>query len=167
MASKPRPGAGGPKSDAGKARSAQNARTHGLSLPPSVDPALANDIERLARSIAGDGAPPARLAAARAVAECHIDLRRIRAARELAMLRPWGGRLPPTRDLIYASQRIAAKRPDCRVAGIVRRLQRRDEVPAPHDAAACRLKEIVRLERYERRAFSRRSAAVRILDALV
>jgi hypothetical protein len=43
----------GPKTRAGKARSAGNARRHGLSLPALRDPALAHEIVALARAIVG------------------------------------------------------------------------------------------------------------------
>lgn len=43
----------GPKTRAGKARSAGNARRHGLSLPALRDPALSHEIVALARAIVG------------------------------------------------------------------------------------------------------------------
>src|SRR5262245_5306954 len=46
----------GPKTDQGRAHSARNARRHGLSLPVLSNPALSEEVEPLARDIAGAGA---------------------------------------------------------------------------------------------------------------
>jgi hypothetical protein len=50
----------GPRTSAGKAISARNARRHGLSLPALRDPALAHEIAALARAIAGPQASARR-----------------------------------------------------------------------------------------------------------
>src|SRR5579863_9856460 len=67
----------GPRSGAGKALSARNARRHGLAVPVWSDPNLAAAAEALAREIAGER-PTARITAlARDIAEAQIDLVRI------------------------------------------------------------------------------------------
>jgi hypothetical protein len=71
----------GPKTAAGKARSARNARRHGLTLPVLGDPVLAPEAEALARKIAGEGASAARYELAARIAEAQIDVRRIRLVR--------------------------------------------------------------------------------------
>ena len=48
----------GPKSAAGKARSAQNAFRHGFNVPIWLDPALASDVEALAQWIAAKAPTP-------------------------------------------------------------------------------------------------------------
>lgn len=71
----------GPRSPAGKARSARNAHWHGLAIPARSDPALAADIESLARTIAGAEANPENMALAREIAEAQVDLIRIQQVR--------------------------------------------------------------------------------------
>ena len=68
----------GPRSHAGRAKAARNARRYGLSLPIIADAALAPEVAALARAIVGEGAGEARRAAAARIAEAQIDLTRIR-----------------------------------------------------------------------------------------
>jgi hypothetical protein len=74
----------GPKSAWGKSRAAQNARSHGLSIPVVYDRALIEVVESLARKIAGANGEGV-LEYARRIAEAQIDIKRIRLARQ-AML---------------------------------------------------------------------------------
>jgi hypothetical protein len=109
----------GPRTAAGKARAAQNARRHGLS-GAACDPARDHDVEVLARKIAGDGADDGRIVLARRIAEAQLDLMRARRARGA-----------PTVDTLSTS-------------GAIRR------------RAA--------IDRYERRAWSRRRRAIEHFD---
>src|SRR5262245_27294725 len=77
----------GPRTKAGRARAARNARRHGLSVAIACEPALAEEAEALARRIAGAGAPPGAIAKARAFAEAQIDLDRIRRVRHHVLAR--------------------------------------------------------------------------------
>src|SRR5262245_14406941 len=63
------------------ARAGQNALRHALSTPVRSDPGLSDEVEALAREIAGSGANIEIQALARQVAEAQIDLRRVRYAR--------------------------------------------------------------------------------------
>ena len=71
----------GPRTAAGKARSARNAKRHGLSLPALADPAWSAEITALARKIAGEDADAERGQLACRVAAAHIDVMRVRQAR--------------------------------------------------------------------------------------
>jgi hypothetical protein len=129
----------GPRTAAGKARAARNARRHGLNLPVLADPTVTPEIESLARTIATsvtgqavDGDTDAAAGArghrhACAVAELMIDLSRVRDAKQPV---------------------IAALHAD----------------PA---ATAGPLRELMRLDRYERRALWRRKCAIRAFIAAV
>jgi hypothetical protein len=67
----------GPLSSAGKQRSSQNARKHGLSISIRHEPGISNKIEALAVAIAGDNAKSRRLQAARDLAEAQFEYRRL------------------------------------------------------------------------------------------
>jgi hypothetical protein len=69
----------GPKTADGRA--ARNALRHALSLPVCSNPALSEEVETLAREIAGPDANAETQDLARQVAEAQIDLRRVRYAR--------------------------------------------------------------------------------------
>jgi hypothetical protein len=68
----------GPKTAGGKSRSARNALRHGLSLPVLSYPMFSEEVEALAREIAGTGASHELQELARRIAEAQIDLRRVR-----------------------------------------------------------------------------------------
>jgi hypothetical protein len=115
----------GPRTQAGRAKSRQNARRHGLATGIGSDPALRDDIEMLAGLLAGGRENIGEFA--REAAEAHLDLVRIRKIRAglYARMRFFGD--ASTEDLMKAAEQFA------------------------------------RLERYERRAFSRRKHAMRLI----
>lgn len=73
----------GPRSTAGKRRSGQNAREHGLNIPVRFDAAWAPRVQELVRALAGGD--EARLAGAHAAAEAQAHLERISAMKQLAL----------------------------------------------------------------------------------
>ena len=70
----------GAKTSHGRACSAKNAYRHGLSLPIHFDPVLSEEVETLARQIAGPGAD-AEIVLTRRIAEAQMDVGRVRYAR--------------------------------------------------------------------------------------
>ena len=76
----------GPRTRYGRARAARNALRHGLSLPVGSDPALSEQVEALAREIAGADANAEIQDSARLIAEAQIDLRRVRQARHQLLM---------------------------------------------------------------------------------
>ena len=162
----------GPRTAQGKMRSANNARRHGLNTPSSSDPMLSGAIEELTQQIAGQTANANRRELARQIAEAQIDVLLARRARhdilasELAR-----DRYQPLRGLM---KRIKGRG---RVADFVMRGQPIPErlliyiAPPPEGAQkfASILCDLIiqhsAFERYERRALSRRKAAIRAFDA--
>jgi hypothetical protein len=71
----------GPKTADGRVRAARNALRHALSLSVCSNPALSEEMETLAREIAGPDANAETQDLARQVAEAQIDLRCVRYAR--------------------------------------------------------------------------------------
>jgi hypothetical protein len=75
----------GPRTAAGKARAAQNARRHGLRGVFLPDEGFTQEVKDLARRIAGEGAPEEIFTLACRVAETLLDYARMKQAHLLAM----------------------------------------------------------------------------------
>jgi len=157
----------GPKTADGRARVARNALRHALSLPVCSNPALSEEVETLAREIAGPDANAETQDLARQVAEAQIDLRRVRYARHKllsdALADPhydsWREKWVDLRSL------LAKNAPDLRVENLVAFLNSTPQ--GPHKLATIlsqQTKQLLAMDRYERRALSRRKSAIRAFD---
>lgn len=161
---KPRRGAGGPRTAAGKARSARNAVRHGLAS--AIDPAVADALDRaepavmaMAHSLIGGsramGANASRLSSgqdpqwdkALDVAVAEFDLQRVRLAREAVLARENGDRA-----ILRAVADLVAADADALVS-MAALLEDREQVEEARVAASAR--SLAAFERYHLRAQAR------------
>src|SRR6516164_3490502 len=139
----------GPKYAAGKARSSANARRHRLAVPIWSDPVLTANVVALAAHIAGVRPSPQVMAHAQQVADAQIEVVRVRRWRLDLMQQ----RLSP----------LQLENPDDRAC----ELRRDAEVSLKKAAIVSDLTpQLQLLDRYERRAVSRRNRAIRSFTAV-
>jgi hypothetical protein len=168
-------GSTGPKTRTGKQHAAQNALRHGLSIPVSSDPELSPQAEAIARRIAGSDAKAGALEQARRIGEAQVDLNRVR-ARRMALL------TDPLCDPDYLP--LSVLKHSVRLMRLIDRIKGLAPPTSPEMFESVinskpiegleklamilqdRASELVRLDRYERRALSRRKSAIREFDAV-
>ena len=159
----------GPRSRAGKKRASRNSYRHGLSSGIATSAEFAKHVESLARKIAGCGADAVSLEVARAVARAEFELAQIRRVR-VALI---------ARMAEFGELEVPDPLRTCR--DVIRSLTSSDrgrpcDLPTPpsvpstepeRSAEAVRraLPELLKLDRYERRATARRDRATRHLIA--
>jgi len=136
----------GPRSAQGKARASRNALKHGLAARIAYDSKQGEAVERLAEAIAAEYSDHAELGLVRAVAEADLDLRRVRTHRAALL------DTAAVMEKLETASRNLDKASD-------------DSVPPQSYITAMMktLDQLATLERYERRAFSRRNRLLREL----
>ena len=160
----------GPRSAAGKRRASRNSYRHGLTSAITSSAKWAKGVERLACAIAGDTSDVIILEYARTAAEAEFDLAQIRRVKVAIIER------------IMAFGEANGPRTFESVAEVKRFFSGLDRgelvLPNPVDAPAMpetepersaeavrrALPELVKLDRYERRAASQRQRAVRFIS---
>jgi hypothetical protein len=120
----------GPRTHRGKTRASQNALRHGLAITLLRDPNLSNEVKQLAHVFAGEDSGPGQFEQAVTIAEMELDLRRIRAVRAAIMEK--------MSSALFGS--VLSKSSESNLA----------------DYAS----DLLKIDRYERRALSRRKFAI-------
>jgi hypothetical protein len=143
----------GPQTAAGKASSSRNALRHGLAVSLLDDPATRSQVEKLARVIAGAGADDAQLSRARTIAEAQLDLVRIRDIKT-TMMDSLAAEGILSSSGIFEEQDVTTNS-----EGGNPGFESEDDSGDWCTQRA--LRQLSRLERYERRAISRRRHAMR------
>jgi hypothetical protein len=175
----------GPKTIEGRTRSARNALKHGLARPLLNIHGASERVETLASSWVGADAEPIQMEQACKAAEAQLEIERIEASRHAILAGPWVKE-------VHKQPRVILREANAWL-NIQEQISRVVEKDNPTERDVTRLEqlieqrksitltpmiqetemdfgeiasELIKLERYERRARSRRKKALRELDRL-
>jgi hypothetical protein len=148
----------GPRTQAGKERSSRNSWRHGLAASLENENARSADIECLAQALARASSEPNRLKLARRVAEAEHDVLRVRSARVALITLQLGARSCDPHDVGQAEDDADRNEHD---RGPTVQFSDNADRACEASAILAALPQILKLDRYERRALSRRKQAIR------
>jgi hypothetical protein len=152
--------------------SALNARRHGLSVPVWSDPELSAAARTLALEIAGLDAAPELQRLARVIGESQIDIKRVRQASHYMIASVYNNPLLMPMSALTAGEQVRALIRIDRLKNaklpIPWKLKHLIDKPEGAKrlalAIAVAARTLTTLDRYERRALSRRARATRAFD---
>ena len=160
----------GPRSSAAKKRASRNAYRHGLTLSLTSSTALAKWLDALARKIAGNSKEEIILAHARAAAQAELDLARVRMAK-IALIERVSALGALDAPQLFGSvmkrlryyELVLAGKPPYVIPEPIDPLSTMPAEEPERTAEAVRrtLPDLLKLDRYERRAVTRRDRAIR------
>jgi hypothetical protein len=159
----------GPKTTQGRIRSGRNSLRHGLSLPVRSNQSFFEEIETLAREIAGPDARPEIYEPACLIAEAQIDLDRVRDARHQLLSQAlsdpnYQDRKKTRAKLAMIGHLLRVNATDVPLAALLDVTRTREDPEKISLIVAQEAQQLSAMDRYERRARSRRKSAVRAFD---
>ena len=161
----------GPKTSAGRARSARNALRHGLNVPIADLEVFSPEVERLAEVIGTQPGDAQLERHVRLVAEAQIDMLRVRQARDRFLADKLGQRDYQKRSTVRLKTELLRRNLLGRMTGVPLfqgLIDRVGQFPEGAEKFALILqqesRQLALFDRYENRARRRRNRAIRALD---